>query len=407
LGLLAASPSFAEVQVQFTPNLTLEQSFTDNFFLEEQNEVNMWVTRVAPGFNLKTKTEKSIVLINYMVGHYWHYTDEVGIKASDQNFFRHDLSIGAASQLSPRWRLGFTEELVSSREPLLSETELPEGVFPDLIDVATRIDFTRNRIKPFINHSFSDKWDARLNYRHETFDLSSTDPIINSLIEDQKENRGLVAITYNLNTGNHLDLEQQYWHRDFKAADPSDPVNSDYDAYQAMLIYRREMKGSPYKFEIGAGYQFRNFVQDIPRGGGRFERMDNLSEFVSKAEISRIAKTNKIRLALERAINDFTISNNYYTSNGVKLLTEKTFEGSGFLLFGGGGYEFNKYLTDPREDNVWELQMGAGYRFLESKLELRLGYEYNDRESNLLDASYTENKAFFKLEAKHDIAGKW
>lgn len=413
-GLLAAAPCSGEVQFKFTPKLILEQSFSDNFFLEEEDEVDMWIARVAPGFDLNVRTENSVVILDYMVGRYWHFANNAGVKTSDQDYFRHDLSLGMAHQPSSHWRLGFTEELISSREPLLSEelSAIP-GPLPgddddilELIDVATRIDFTRNRIKPFVSHYFNDKWEARLNYRHETFDLSSNDPVINSLLEDQKEHRALAALSYNFDAGNHLDLEHQFWHRDFKPADPDDPANSDYDAYQVQLIYRRDMKGSPYEFEIGAGYQFRNFTQDISLGGGRFERMDDLNEFVFQAQVSRMTQTSRTKVLLERAINDFTISNNYYASHGIRILTEKTFKGSGFLLFGGGGYEFNNYINEAREDEIWQLQLGTGYRFFKEKLELRVGYEYTNRNSDRLDASYDENKAFFRLEAKHDIIGK-
>jgi hypothetical protein len=246
-----------------------------------------------------------------------------------------------------------------------------------------------------------------LSYRNEIFDLSSEDPGINGLLEDQREHRGIVTLTYSSDKENHLDLENQFWHRDFNASNPSAPLNSDYGAYQTKLIYRRDAKGSPYEFQIGAGYQYRNFMQDVNGLG-----MDSLKEFVFSTELSRKTRLSQFTLSLERSINDFTISNNYYASHAVRLAAQRYFKRRKFRLFGRAGYEFNDYLTtEPgdiaREDHVWEFEGGVAYRFFKKRLELVLGYDYTDRDSNDPRFDYTENRVFLKLEAKHDFEAKW
>jgi hypothetical protein len=396
----------AELAVDFTPKIVIEQSHTDNFFQDSRREVDMWVTRVAPGFELKAKTDNSLLLLNYLMGRYWHFTDEPGITAADQNFFQHELSLGVATQPSVHWRPGFTEELIKSREPLLSEEGLDLPLPSNLS--ANLIDFTRNRVKPFMNFYLSERWEAKFAYRNEIFDLSSNNPGINGLLEDQKEHRTIVTLTHNLNGSNHLDLENQFWHRDFETNHPFVFINTDYDSFQTKLIYRRNTEGSPYEFQIGAGYQFRDFKHDVVNG----LPMDSLNEFVFSTELSRKTKLSEITLAIERTVNDFTISNNYYTSRGVTLSLQRYFHRRKFRLFTKAGYEFKDYLTNspgeiPREDDIWEVEGGVAYKFLKRRLELALGCSYEDRDSNHETLSYAEKKVFLKLEAKYDFYSKW
>lgn len=419
--LLGASALRGETQVDCTLRIAVEQSFTDNFFQDSEHQVDMWVTRVAPGFNLRTETENSVLLLDYIASHYWHFTEERGIKASDQNFLGHDLYFGVATQPSIHWKLGFSEELIKAREPLLSVEELTlapledEGFPPpgndrpgDFLDIrANLVDFTRSRAEPFLYYYPSERWGAKFSYRNEVFNLSSDDPDIDRLLENQMEHRGVVTLTYSPGKDNHFDIENQFWHRDFNAHDSSNPLNSDYNAYQANIVYRRDAKESPYELRVGAGRQHRTFTQDVDG-----LQMDSLNEFVFSAELSRKTAISKITLSLERSINDFTISNNYYVFHTLGLAAQRYLCGRKVRLFGKGSYEIDKYLTNapgntPRKEDAWEFEGGGAYTFFKERLELALGFNYADRDSNRPGLDYNVNKVFLKLEVRHDLNASW
>ena len=69
--------------------------------------------------------------------------------------------------------------------------------------------------------------------------------------EDSKENRGIFNLIYNLNSKNSLDVEYQYWQKDYTLN------TSDYTSNQAKLIFKRQFR--VFNLEIGAGYQNRTF----------------------------------------------------------------------------------------------------------------------------------------------------
>ena len=105
-------------------------------------------------------------------------------------------------------------------------------------------------------YEFGPKFNAAVRYRNTKIDY--LDP---KDIEDSRENRGIFDFIYNFNRRNSIDLQYQYWRKDYE-------VSSDYSSNQVKLIFRRQMRS--FDLIVGAGYQNRNYTDSTLGSDGVF-----------------------------------------------------------------------------------------------------------------------------------------
>jgi len=52
LGVLWGLPTAASAKIKLTPKMTVEEKYTDNLFLDDQNEQDEWITTLSPGIDI-------------------------------------------------------------------------------------------------------------------------------------------------------------------------------------------------------------------------------------------------------------------------------------------------------------------------------------------------------------------
>lgn len=52
LGVLWGVPTAASAKIKLTPKMTVEEKYTDNLFLDDQNEQDEWITTLSPGIDI-------------------------------------------------------------------------------------------------------------------------------------------------------------------------------------------------------------------------------------------------------------------------------------------------------------------------------------------------------------------
>ncbi len=371
--MLAHRVSWADFSVQ--PNITVEEEYTDNFYRAERRPTAVWITRVSPGFNMQGLTERSRLELNYHFNYYWYNDVNGAADTSELNYPGHDLDLYAATQLTSKLKLGLNENFILTREPAYSDM-YSQIVSPDK--------YLRNRVTPALTYDIAEKGEVKLAYRNEY--LSYLQPTVPSH-EDSLENRGILTLTYHLNSTNHLDLENQYWRRDYEG-----DINSGYDSYQALLIFRREFS-SYLEGHAGAGYHHRDFFQS---------QLSNINMFAYSIGLTGHTERSKLFVSFDHNLNDFTVSDQYFSAYLFKVMGEHLFLDR-IRAYVGGFYQYSRYFDSPRRDDYWNATVGLGYLFFDKRLELSVEYDRNDRNSNQPGYSYVENQVYFRVAARHDF----
>ncbi|UCG13984.1 MAG: outer membrane beta-barrel protein [Deltaproteobacteria bacterium] len=369
-------PGFAVAKMHFSPVLLLDQEYTDNYFRSEIDQAEFWVTQISPGFGWEFFTDRSRVNLDYAFSYFWNNSPDGNIDASKQDYPGHDLNFYAGYRGSSRLTLALSDVFYLTREPALTDE------FSNIVD---RNKYWRNRVEPFITYDIGEKGEAKLGYRNDQLQWLEQRPEQ----ENSSENRGILTLTYHLNDTNHLDLDGQFWNRDY------DGIQSDYNSYQAVLIYRREFTSS-WKGEVGAGYQGRDFEDP---------NFKDLDEPVFYLGLKGDTGVSKLEFLLQHNLVDYTLGDEYFTALRGDLYAEHMFLEK-IRAYLGGYYQFSDFTTGPREDNTFNGRVGLGYLFLHKMFELGLEYSYNQRDSNDAASDYTENRVFLSLKLVYDFASK-
>jgi hypothetical protein len=363
-------------ELHFRPRLSVEQEYNDNWFRAEKNEEEFWVTRVSPGFNLEASTERSRLSLDGAYGYSWHNSPDDDTNASDQDYSSVDASLLAAYRLFSRLTFGLSDEFFRTREPASTDE------FSEVVDRAV---YWRNRVSPSILYAIDEKGSVELGYRNERLKwVTNTDPGQ----DDSWENRGILTLTYNLNSTYHLDLESQVWRRTYDGNDVSD-----YDSYQGELIFRHEFN-TYLRGQVGGGYQKRDYDDSA---------LGEQEEFVFDAALNGATELSKLEVAVARNVVDYTTDDEYFTAIRAQLFAEHIFLGA-IRAYLGGYYQNSDFRNSKREDDTYNGYGGLGYKFFDKLFEVSLEYNYTERDSNERGRDYQENRVFLRLDFVYDAS---
>jgi hypothetical protein len=188
-------------------------------------------------------------------------------------------------------------------------------------------------------------------------------------------------------------VEEQYWARRYDHL-------ADYDSSQTQLIFRRELSDF-LKCEIGAGYHDREFESGA-RG------VEDYDGFIYRLALTGESDVSKLFLSYRKNLNDFSKGSWYFEAHRVTLNVERTFLEKLTCTL-ASYYQKNDYETiipgDPeaREDEIWDAFVGIRY-MVRDWLSAGLSYEYTDRDSNITEWSYSENRVYASIKVEYSTA---
>ncbi len=373
--LMISFPVTAMSQGKFTLNPMLSTTLRsdDNFYKAEtiEREVNTYL--VKPGFELDYETAKSRISLDYSLNVYY-YDDKDTLMpgwrpAEDEDYVGHTGVLDVRTTPTDRLTMGLTDSYYYTRDPAQSD------VFSNSV---TRDKYYINRFTPFIFYDLGPKFSMGFRYRHTQTDYSE------EVSEGSTENRGMFDVVYNFNRTTSLDLEYQYWNRDYK-------VSSDYESGQIRLILRKQYKY--FSFEAGAGYHERNF--DEPG-------LENIDVFTYRAALTGqnppegSVPRSYITLVAETNFNDSGVGDRYYKATRYSMMAGHVFARKfPFDLeasFQNSDYEKWAGLTpagtlEVRDDDTKRVEGRLGY-IISDYLVFTLAAGHEDRESNMAGRDY-------------------
>lgn len=367
--------------------MTVAGSYDDNFFRSETNKTSVWSAIYTPGVEAEYLTDRSRFDLNYSMPYFQYFGTRAPIgqspalDVSSLDYLGQNLSMYAAEKVCTRLLVGVQETYLLTNEP---------GLTDNFSQLVTRDRYWVNRVSPFIGYDIAEKGEIKFAYRNEDLEWIEAPNQPNST-----ENRGTVTGTYNLNTTNHLDLVGEFWHRDYTASNPAF-LEADYDAYQAQLVYRRELN-SWLTAHAGGGYQWREFDNS--------EAAPNINTPVYSIGVAGATDRSKLDLSFEHGLVDFTIGNSYFTAYRVNATGQYLFCDV-LRAYGGAYWQLSQYVDQTRQDNTYNIFVGLGYSFWNKRMEVSAEYNHTNNDSNTSGLNYADNIVFLRLSAKYDFPKK-
>jgi hypothetical protein len=388
--LVVAFPMTALSQGKFTlkPKISADYRIDDNFYKAEAVEREVNTILVKPGFTLGYETAKTSLSLDYTLDAYYYDDKDTLLpgwkQASDEDFVGHTATLDIKTKPTDRLTLGLSDSYYLTRDPANSD------MFSNSV---TRNKYYINRLTPFLFYDFGERFSAGLRYRHTKTDYSE------DVTEGSTESRGMFDLIYNLNRATSLDLEYQYWSRDYS-------TSSDYESGQIRLILKKQYKY--FSFEIGGGYHERHF--DNP--GLKNISMTTYSvALTGQNPPSSSTPKSYISLGAESNFNDSGVGNTYYEATRYTMSAGHVFMQK-FPLDVKANYQNSDYETQTgltpagaielRDDDTKAMEGSLGY-IISDYLVFKVAYGYEDRDSNIAGRDYSNNYFMVKLDFDYSL----
>jgi hypothetical protein len=390
--LFFASPAFPKVITQFVPALSISGEYTDNYNRTENDKDDEYSTIYGADFSFGIIAKKGTLFLNYAP----EYTDHNEFSENDS--WRHDVSIDGSYQASKNTSLTFSESFVRDLNQSVrtndfekhdtNETSVgvvhqfgPRDSFGinytysfDIYDETNLDEFKRHNPSAFFGYWFSPKWgfDANLSYSDTKYDISINDP---------KTWSGDIRLLRMINR--HLDVYAKY------AQSFTDQTLGAYDIYHPSIGFDwRPTDDSGITLGIGVLFQNRDTSGDYDK-----ERF-----FLDLDMYKNFDLTRKSRLSItgESGYGDVdptaaSLGFNIYGQAGFLYSYQLLRELSSDIT---GSYRINQYeepgLVD-RTDNT--LDLGASLVWTPLRwLSIDLSYSFRDFDTDALGRDdYQEN----------------
>ena len=370
----------AETDFDIVPKLLASWQYDSNYFLAETNERPVFTYLLQPGIDLGIQTAKSSVKLDYTLNAYW-YDDRDTVPpleraASDDDYVGHNLDLQMRYQAFTRLQFGLDDLYLLTRDPAQSDA------FSNSI---LRLKYHLNALTPFLVYEFGPKFSVAARYRNTKINYVDTD------IGDSDENRGIFDFIYNLNSRNSIDLQYQYWQKNYDV-----PSDSDYTSNQIQLLFRRQMRA--FDIIIGGGYQNRKFDDSALGDIGK-----PVFKLIIDGEIIEKRRAYAT-FSAEQNLNDQSFSDDYFLAtrfglNGGYEFTSKLSAGA------LASYQLSDYQLTSRKDKTFTVSGNVNYR-LARWMALNVAVGYENRDSNINGLSYDDTFVIASLNFSYELGRK-
>jgi len=381
---LVLTGSSVSAQGRFTvkPNIQMDWQRDSNFHKSETNEKTVDTYTASPGIDIGYTTDKSLVSLGYWIK-VFRYDDQDEnlpgqIDADEFDYTAHNARLRAQTQATRRLLLGMENTFLKTRDPASADASS---------NAVDRFKYTLNRFTPNLTYKFGEKFGLGLKYTNLLTDYSDDGP---GEGEDSTENRGNLTWYYYFTPRTSFDLDYQYWERDY------DQNSVDYDSNQITVNVSHQFNKLTLK--AGAGYHKREFDSTL----------EDLESFVWKVSGTWKLPKSSIFVGFSSNLNDAgsnqTFGGTYFQSTRLdarfthQLAQKITGNLSGF-------YQNADYETSGREDDRWQVSLGADY-LINQYFTVGLNGGFEDRDSNQAGRDFDNQFVMIKARFNYDLGSR-
>ena len=403
--LVTSADCFAQNRFEFTPSISVNETYDDNIFLTKDNKTDDFITVVSPSIALALVREHTNLQLNY-VPSIVRYADR-----DDLNTTRHAANLLFGQDLSQHLRFDLSDSFLRSEDPL-----------EDLEDVQS---LRRTRSKYWTNSS-----QASLGYLFGTENKISAGYGLNYIentdvtLDDSKVQNPFAVLQYWVDVKNGMEVNYRYTKADF-SRDDSLVAEDDYTGHTGGARYirrfnpqtrsyiqynytTRDFDGlsedfnvhdglvglvhafSPeYSVEVGAGYFVR--TSDISENQGGPTYFASLTRRFARGSITIGGSGGWSEEYISRDTSGFT---NYYSGSArgeYQVLEPVT-------VYAGASYRQDKEEITSRTWDTLRGNAGLRWTFLRW-FALSLDYSYAQRDDDVNTEDYKVNRVALILTA--------
>lgn len=411
-------------QLNFTPGLTISELYTDNLFLDPENEEEDFVTSVGVSLAGEALWRTAGIRLIYAPSFLFHADH------SDQDDWRHAIDLASWVELSRNTRVDLTDSYLRTIVPNDQSANLQVEQNP-LAQPLIRTDANRRGLSEYatnstnlrLTHNFGVDDSMYVGGRYSIF-REQDEPAPGATSADYDIVEPTAGVTYWFNANWGVDMDLVYSDRDYKERND----RKQYDATTRLnrrfgrnltgfVAYRHTYLdyddntqdtdvtislptiGFTYHLEqntiitLGAGYYFQRFDDDLTPDQDGFIVDAEIFKSIPfrRGEMSFIGRSGY-------TINDQGVEDlglNLYYEGQINANYGFTQNFSGIL---GCSYRYNEYPNQvpERKDTIIGARAGFSYQAL-SWMMLDLFYRYANVLSNDEQREYVENSVFLTI----------
>lgn len=401
--LLVPQVSFSQALIEFTPGISVSETYDDNIDLDSTHEKSDYITAVSPSLSLAVRSENSDLALRYSPSFVWYD------KYSDNDTVRHAGSLSYDQGLSQYLHLSISDVFIKSEEPIEETADI----------VAVRKDrktYWRNTGNANLRYIFGPENSLSVGYgqsRLENEDVT---------IDDSVTHRANTALTYWFDERHGLESHYNYVNAHFTRDDGVQP-GDDYDGHGAGAKYLHRFSPHSTGF-FGYSYNTRDF-------DGESEDYDvhSANMGIDHAFSENVSLSASVGYFIQK--NDRSGDESGPTYNASLM---KQFERGSVTFYGGGGWSesyqdadrtgFTRYNSagadlqyqllewlsayagasyrmdkEDRTDRKWKTlrgHVGLSWSFMRW-FSMSLSYTHSDRDDDLETEDYTANRVMLTL----------
>lgn len=406
-------------QVLFTPALILREEYTDNLFLDYQDEVYDFTTAAGLDLTGQILWRTAGIELNYTPTYNAYQEND------DLSYWRHEASLYTWKQFLRNTRIELRDTYLRSNDPTdesaITEQEgRPQGpVIASDRNRRGRNEYYTNMAEARINHQFGANDRVYLAYQYSI--LREVDTTPGTVVDDNDISMPSIGLAYDFSQRWAMEIDSSYAVTDYKERndrneydgglrllyrfgraisgfvnyrytnlDFDQDTDEDYSVYEPSLGIRYDFPDNA-RIEIGVGY----YVQD-------FETSEDEEGFDITSNIYKrwIFPTGFIDIS---GGSGYAIDDNGVEDNGLNIYYQGRVEiGRNFAstLTGSiyGGYRYDEYPNETPERVVKEASAGLALDWQALRwMFVRLSYGFTDVSSDIETDEYTENRAFVTI----------
>lgn len=347
---LCSIPTVHAAQVYFTPEPVFSGSYTDNLFLESENED--WDFITVAGINLTNEIlwRRAGIRLNYSPS-YNMYTEHESL-----DYWRHAATLNTWKIIQRSTRLEINDTYLRSNDPLDESVSDAEPGGPQGPDIEVdpnrrgRGEYYTNVAEARLSHQFGAEDDVFIAVQHRVY--RDVDPLPNTPVANYDTVAPSLGLVFHFSQEWSTELDADY--EDTQYTDRND--RNEYNAEIRFLYgFSRNVSGfcsyrhTILRFDLDEAQNDENYDVYSPSVGIRYEISDRV-----RIEIAAAYYTQKFDHSEDEE--------GYFVNSDMDARWQ--FRTSYVSLSGGSGYDIDDDATADNRLNIYgRLRLGAGYNF--------------------------------------------